>query len=171
MKWIKTQELVSLLKRFPNKQIKISAYLGYNITSVHRWEYSQNMNAFIHHIGTLSKLYSEIEIFRLYHNQHWKVRPFFFLMNNHEKQLAVQLVEELIILGCLDDIIEENEIDDVRICEHCHHLMDEGWLVDDIRTFCSDECLLCTFPNISISELKAQSLNANCLAYWTKWEK
>lgn len=170
MKWINTQELVSLLKRFPNKQIKISAYLGYNINSLYCWEYSQKKNCFICHTGTTSKSFSETEIFRLYCNWHWKVRTIFFLMSNHEKQLAIRLIEELVLLDRLNDIIEKNEIDNVRICEHCHHLMDEGWLVDDIHTFCSDECLLCAFPNICIDELKAHSLDDRCLAYWTKWE-
>lgn len=171
MKWINTQELVSILKRFSSKQIEVSVYLGYNLTSAHCWEYSPSTDCFVHYIGTTSKSYSETELFRLYCNQHWKVKPFFFLKDNQEKQLAVRLVEELVMLGHLDDIIGEHEIGNVRICEHCHHLMDEGWLVDDIRTFCSNECLQNEYPNINISELKAHALDVKCWAYWTKWEE
>ena len=171
MKWINTQELVSMLKRFPNKQIEVSAYLGQNVTSTHCWECSPNMNSFILHIGGVSKSYSETEMFRLYNGQYWKVKPFFTLKDNHENQLATRMIEELVTLGYLDDIISEYEIDDVRICEHCHHLMDEGWLVDNIRTFCSDECLTYVYPNINIAELQSHSLDADCLAYWTKWEE
>ena len=49
MKWINTQELVSILKRFPNKQIDSLAYLGNNVTSAHRWEYSTELNGFYTH--------------------------------------------------------------------------------------------------------------------------
>jgi len=171
MKWINTQELISILKQFPNQQISISAYLGHSVASVHCWEYSTSTKCFMHHIGTASKSYSETEMLQLYCSQHWKVKPFFCLRDNHEKQLAVRMVEELVMLGHLDDIISEYEIDNVRICEQCHHLMNEGWLVDDIRTFCSDECLLRTYPNIKISELQAHSLSSNSFAYWTKWEE
>lgn len=171
MKWMNTQEFVSMLKRFPNKRIEVSSYLGSSIASIHCWEYSQNTKGFIHHIGTTYKYYSETELIRLYSSQHWKVKPFFSLKDNQEKRLAVRMIEELIMLGHLDDIISEYEIDNVRVCEHCHHLMIEGWLVDDIRTFCSDECLLYESPNICISELNAHSLDADCLAYWTKWEE
>ena len=107
---------------------------------------------------------------RLYGNQHWYVKPFFSLNDDHEKQLANRLVEELIELGRLEDIISENEIKNVRVCEHCHHLMNEGWLVDDIRTFCSNECLLSTFPNINISEWQANATDDSSSAYWTAWE-
>ncbi len=170
MKWMNTQELVSLLKRFPNKRIETSACLGYSVASAHCWEYSPERKRFIRHIGTASKSYSETGMFRLYNNRHWKVKHFFSLKGNHEKQLAIQLVEELAMLGCLDDIIGECEIDNVRICGHCHHLMNEGWLVDDISAFCSDKCLLYAYPNICISELKAHTADDDCLAYWTKWE-
>lgn len=171
MKLINTQELVSILKRFPNKQIVSFAYLGNNITSAHRWEYSTDLNVFIHTIGNVAKSYSEAEMFRLYCNQYWNVTLFFSLRNDHEKQLAIRLVEELIVLGRLEDIISENEINNMRVCEHCHHLMNEGWLVDDIRTFCSNECLLSTFPDVNISGLQSNATDDNCSAYWTAWEE
>lgn len=170
MKWMNTPELVSILKRFPNKRIEVSAYLGYGIASAYCWEYSPETKSIVQHVGTASKSCSETEMCRLYNNQHWRVKPFFSLKDDHEKQLAIQLVEELAVLGCLDDILSEYEIDNVRVCEHCHHLLDEGWLVDDIRTFCSDECLLHVFPNLCVSEVKAHSVDADSWAYWTKWE-
>lgn len=170
MKWINTQEFVLILKRFPNKQIEASAYLGFNVTSVHRWKYSSDTNRFMHTISNVSKTYSEIEFLRLYGNQHWMVKPFFSLKDDHEKQLAIRMVEELIMLGRMEDIICENEVNNVRVCEHCHHLMNEGWLVDDIRTFCSNECLLNTFPKVNIAELQANAIDENNSAYWTVWE-
>ena len=171
MKWINTQEFISILKLFPNQQITVSAYLGHSVTSVHCWEYSTSTKCFIHHIRTAYKSYSETELLRLYSNQHWKVKAFFCLRDSHEKQLAIRMVEELVMRGCLDDIISEYEIDNVRVCEHCHHLMDEGWLVDNIRTFCSDECLQSAFPDAKISEMRKLSLDTDSWAYWTKWEE
>lgn len=168
MKWINTQELVSMLKLFPNAQVEASAYLGCSLASTHLWKYSASENCFLHTIGAKSKPYSESELLRLYSNQHWKVKPFFFLKDDQEKQIAVRLVEELVMLGHLEDIITECELENVRLCEYCHHLMNEGWLVDDIRTFCSDKCL--RSAGIVISEQQSHSLETNSLAYWTKWE-
>lgn len=170
MKWINTQELISILKRFPNSQVEVSVYLGCSLASSHLWMYSTEENRFLHTIGSNIKSYSEVELFRLYNSQHWKIKSFFFLRNDHEKQIAFRLIEELGIFGRLEDIITESELDNVRICEHCHHLMDEGWLVEDSRTFCSDECLQSAYSNINISELKTYSLDVKCWAYWTKWE-
>ena len=164
MKWINTQELASMLKRFPGQPIEASSYLGPHVSSAHRWEYSPDTDCFIRHIETSSKPYTATELFRLYGGQHWKVKPFFSLRDGHERRLAVRMVEELAVLGHLDDIIGEYGLGNVRVCEHCHHPMDEGWLVDDIRTFCSDECLLHACPDIDISA-------ADSPAYWTKWEE
>ncbi len=171
MKWINTQELVSILKRFPDEQVETSAYLGRGITSTHLWRYSAEENCFQHTISAKSNSYSVTGMFRLYGNYHWRVKPSFFLRDEREKEMAILLVEELGILGRLEDIITENELDSVRICEHCHHLMDEGWLVDDIQTFCSDKCLQSSIPNTGASECTARSLEAKRWAYWTKWEE
>ncbi len=169
MKWINTHQLVAILKRFPNEQVETSAYLGCGIISPYLWKY--NKKCFLLTIGAKSKSFFEDELVRLYSNQYWKVKPFFYLKDDQERQLAIQLVEELEILGHLEDIIIECEIDKVRICEHCHRLMNEGWLVDDIRTFCSDKCLRNAYPDIVISDLQAHLLEHNCMAYWTKWEE
>lgn len=171
MKWLNTKELLSILQRFPNEQIAASAYLGYGLSSFCQWSYSTEEKRFLRTIGTQFKTYSKVEMFRLYGNQHWKVKSSFFLRDDYEERIAVRLVEELGILGHLEDIISESELDNVRVCERCHHLMDEGWLVDDSRTFCSDECLQSAYHNIDISELRSRSLDVNCRAYWTKWEE
>lgn len=179
MKWINTQDLVSILQRFPNEQVAASAYLGCGISSAHLWSYSaeekcllhtMDEKCFRHTIATKSRCYSEVELYRLYGDYHWKVEPSFYLRDDHEAQIAVRLVEELGTLGRLEDMISESELDNVRVCEHCHHLMDEGWLVDDIRTFCSDECLRSAYPKIDMDELQAHALDSDCRAYWTRWE-
>lgn len=180
MKWMNTQELVSILQRFPKEQVEASVYLGSGLVSNHIWMYSIDDGHFQHTLGdghfqhtseAKSRRCSEAELYRSYSHHHWKVKPSFFLRNGHEKQMALRIVEELGVLGLLEDFITECELDNVRICEHCHHLMDEGWLVDDCRTFCSDECLRSAYPNIDISELQAQPPDSDCWAYWTRWEE
>ena len=170
MKWIDTLELMALLKRFPNEQIEATAHLSERETSAYLWKYSAKGKCFQQSIGTKTKLYSRAEMLRFYRHQRWKIKSSFFLRDNHEKEMAIQLVEELGILCQLEGIITEKELDDIRICEHCHHLMDEGWLVDDCRTFCSDDCLEAVFPNINHSRTAENSLEENHSAYWTKWE-
>ena len=171
MKWINTQELVSILQRFPNEQVEASAYLGRSLSSIYQWSYSTEEKCFLCTIGSKFKKHSKVELFRLYGSQHWNVKTSFFLRDDYEECIAVRLVEELGILGHLEDIISESELDNVRVCEHCHHLMDEGWLVDDSRTFCSDECLRSAYSDIDISKLQTHSLDIKCRAYWTKWEE
>ena len=158
MKWMNTQELVSILQRFPDENVEACAYLGCDVSSSCLWSYSTEKNVFFYTTRT-------------YGSWHWNLKPSFFLRDDHEKKIAVRLVEELGILGYLEDIILESELNNVRVCEQCHHLMVEGWLVDDIRTFCSDECLRNAYPDINISELETCSIDDSCWGYWTKWEE
>lgn len=162
-------EVSLLAQAIPDKRIAVFAYPGGSGSS-QSWEYSLNSDGFMHHLGATSLSYSETELFRLYRHQHWKVKPFFTLKDNRERRIAIRLVEELVMLGHLDELISEYEINHVRTCEHCHHLMDEGWLVDEIRTFCSDECLLRACPNMNMQDLQAHSSDVDSLAYWPKWE-
>ena len=60
-------------------------------------------------------------------------------------------------MGHMEEIILEYEVEDVRLCEHCHRLMDEGWLVGGMQTFCSDDCLKSSFPDVDVEELKAEA--------------
>lgn len=76
----------------------------------------------------------------------------------------------MVTRGYMSDGIMEYGIESVRICEHCQCLMNEGWLVDDMRTFCSDECLERDMPQLDIQELKAHANEEGCSAYWTEWE-
>ncbi len=168
MKWIDTQELVSLLKRFPNEPIEASAYLDRSVASVHNWKYSSSQDNFLCQVGSSSISCSEVELLRLYKRHFWKITRFFSLRDAPERKLAVRMVEELIMLGHLDDIITDYEIDNVRVCEHCHHLMNEGWIVNDARTFCSDECLLSACPEYNDGNL--QEMAGGDSLYWTAWE-
>jgi hypothetical protein len=63
-----------------------------------------------------------------------------------------------------EDFIESNEIETLRVCQHCGKFMNEGYIYRDFETFCSDECFIkehgrATFENADEDEL-----------YWTAWE-
>ena len=47
-----------------------------------------------------------------------------------------------------EGIIEREELDSIRICEHCGAPMHEGYLVNDFDTYCSEAC-----ARASISEI------------------
>lgn len=170
MKWIDTQELVSMLKRFPDEQLEASACPVLQSAANYLWKYSTAKKRFLLSAGANLKSYAEAELLRRYGGLHWKPNPSLFLKGYQERQIAIRLVEELGMLGLLEDIIVECELENVRVCEHCHHLMDEGWLVDDAQAFCSDECLKKAYPSIDISNLRSHAVDEDCQAYWTKWE-
>ncbi len=114
-------------------------------------------------------MFTDSELYLTYDQQHWKVSPFFHLRGEKERHLAIGLVEELITLGALDDILSDYCVEDLRLCEHCHQPMREGWLADDIRPFCSDRCLLSAYPDALIDGEQAFE-GGNDFAYWTAWE-
>ena len=73
-----------------------------------------------------------------------------------------------------EGIIEEWELESLRICEHCGKLMHEGYMVDDCCTYCSKECVMQDtgwskeeFDN----EIAVVSTNPdNTRIYYTSWE-
>lgn len=70
------------------------------------------------------------------------------------------------------DIIDEWELETIRICEHCGRLMYEGYLVDDCECFCSKDCVK-EDKGWSEAEFNEEIANAdsdNATIYWTKWE-
>ena len=70
------------------------------------------------------------------------------------------------------DIIDEWELETIRICEHCGRLMYEGYLVDDCECFCSKNCVK-EDKGWSEAEFNEEIANAdsdNATIYWTKWE-
>jgi len=92
-------------------------------------------------------------------------------LNEEQKRLAILLVEELKKHGALDDVITDYNVESVRVCRHCHKLMNEGWLVEDIETYCSDECFLAACPEMTQEDINALDTDdENTIAYWTAWE-
>lgn len=170
MNWITTQEFISMLKRFPEKQIEVSLYLGRGIRSTHWWEYHKKEKMFWRSTGNGDSLYTENEILRYFGNQRWKPLPFFFLNSDNSKRLALRLVEELISYDHLEEVISEHELDNVRECSHCHQLMEEGWIVADFGQYCSDNCLQEVFPRLDMEEVKRNAGEEKASIYWTKWE-
>lgn len=171
MKWIKTQELISILRRFPDTEIEVSLRLNYNLVSTYWWKYSTNKQCLVRITNSYNDYYTEKTVTNRYGDCFWKVTPFFFLQSNEEKQLAIRFFEELNSLGLIEDIISAYDINSLRICEQCHRPMNEGWLINDIETFCSDHCLNCAHPEIDLDTLKALAAEDGSLGYWTKWEE
>lgn len=91
--------------------------------------------------------------------------------NNTEVNLALSFVRALSAKGILDDVISTNDIEHVRVCEHCGKLMNEGWVYEGIENYCSDACLKSAHPEIDIDVLKVYAIEDNSNSYWTKWEE
>ena len=89
---------------------------------------------------------------------------------NNQRTLETLLVEELRKRGALEDVISEYEIETVRECNHCHQLMNEGWIYAGCETYCSEECLLKAHPDEDVDELKKQAEDDDSDSYWTTWE-
>lgn len=60
--------------------------------------------------------------------------------DDSQSKFAIRLVQNLSDRGVLDGIISSNDIESVRMCEHCERLMNEGWGYEGIETFCSKNC-------------------------------
>lgn len=93
---------------------------------------------------------------------------------NHQELLNPSLPSVSQILfagGVLDDVICAEDVDCVRTCERCGKLMDAGWVYEGIETYCSDDCLIASHPEIDIKELKTHAVEDNSNSYLTNWEK
>ncbi len=76
-----------------------------------------------------------------------------------------------------ESIIERNDLDSIRICEHCGAPMNEGYLVNDMWTFCSEECTRAALlsPEYGWTEETfnnhlAHADEEDSVIYWTQWE-
>lgn len=80
---------------------------------------------------------------------------------------ACDNIEEFIYspdIEAKERFIENNEIETLRVCQHCGKFMNEGYIYRDFETYCSDRCFIAehgraTFENADEDEL-----------YWTAWE-
>lgn len=74
-----------------------------------------------------------------------------------------------------EGIIEREELDSIRICEHCGAPMHEGYLVNDFDTYCSEACARASISEIGWTvqefyENLAYAEDKNSCIYWTQWE-
>ena len=74
-----------------------------------------------------------------------------------------------------EGIIEREELDSIRICEHCGAPMHEGYLVNDFDTYCSEACARAATTEMGWTEetfnkhLTNADSEDSCI-YWTQWE-
>ena len=73
------------------------------------------------------------------------------------------------------DLIDEWELDSIRICEHCGTPMCEGYLVNDFDTYCSEECARAATTEMGwtkevFDKHLANADNEDSCIYWTQWE-
>lgn len=74
-----------------------------------------------------------------------------------------------------EGIIEREELDSIRICEHCGKPMHEGYLVNDFDTYCSETCVRASLKSIGWDERQfyhnlAYAESEDACIYWTQWE-
>jgi hypothetical protein len=63
-----------------------------------------------------------------------------------------------------EEFIEENEIETLRVCQHCGKFMTEGYIYRDFETFCSKECFIAEHGKHAFDNADEDEL------YWTAWE-
>ena len=96
----------------------------------------------------------------------------------HSEDEAAQICRSFIEYPSLrESIIERNDLDSIRICEHCGAPMNEGYLVNDMWTFCSEECARAALlsPEYGWTEETfnnhlAHADEEDSVIYWTQWE-
>lgn len=89
---------------------------------------------------------------------------------NNQRELEKLLIAELRQQEALSDIITEYEIENVRVCDHCHRLMNQGWLYMGGETYCSDRCMMAEHPEEDLTEIKLHAEDDVSETYWTEWE-
>ena len=63
-----------------------------------------------------------------------------------------------------DEFIEENEIENLRVCGTCGKFIIEGYVYRNFETFCSDECFMDIHGQQAFENADEDEL------YWTAWE-
>ena len=96
----------------------------------------------------------------------------------HSEDEAAQICRSFIEYPTLrESIIERNDLDSIRICEHCGAPMNEGYLVNDFNTYCSEECARAAllspeggWTEETFNEHLAHADEEDSVIYWTQWE-
>ena len=96
------------------------------------------------------------------------------IKNRCNQDDARQFVEDFINDPDIrQNMIDEWELETIRVCEHCGQPMYEGYLVNDCEIYCSKECVM-SARNWSEEEFEELAVYAddgdNVSCYWTAWE-
>lgn len=170
MEWMKHEDFIAMLKRFPGTEVT-ARWNKDDRSPRHRWTYLPDKKRYRHRWDGHTELALEPTTLRRYRDARWRAEPFYHITDPHEQQLAIRLVEELAMTGLLEDTIYNCRADFVRVCGHCHRLMNEGWVYMGCATLCSDECFLAVEPNLSPDDLREiDQEDMNLETYWTEWE-
>lgn len=169
MEWMKTNEYVEMLKRFPGTKVLAMRYTP-PAHAIQTWSYLNDAELFVCHDDEEKTRLSESDFLKQYEGDYWRPDEFFHLTDERQRAMAVRIVEQMITLGRLDEILTLYHIEFARECQHCHALMNEGWLCGDTYTFCSDECLLAENPALTEEDLARLSEDEYSLVDWNEWE-
>ncbi len=170
MEWITSSQFMDMLKRFPNTKITARQYHGSQDDAMQTWEYHADGNVFIRYLGENKEEMTECDFMEAFETDNWRPDDFFHLADERQKALAVRIVERLIETGDLDWILTECNVGFVRKCQHCHSLIDEGWLCGDTYAFCSDDCLLKENPSLDKETLELLYEDDSSNVCWNEWE-
>lgn len=99
MKWMNTKELVSLLKRFPNEEVEVVDYQDGSLASALFGMKADGEKCFRLTWDGETNTYSEAGVLSSYGNRYWKIVSSLFLRSEHERQIALRMVEELWFAG------------------------------------------------------------------------
>lgn len=127
MEWIKTNELIKTIKHFAGKKIEAIIYSGSNIPMSFTWCYDNNKELIVTKNNELESFWTEEETAEKFKDAMWLIRPFIFIKEDNERSPAIRILEELVMKGDIDWVIEECGIDYARTCNHCGRLIDVGW--------------------------------------------
>lgn len=90
-----------------------------------------------------------------------------YYVENDPDAYGCDSIEEFIYssdIEAKEDFIESNEIETLRVCQHCGKFMNEGYIYRDFETFCSDECFIKEHGRATFENADEDGL------YWTSWE-
>lgn len=170
MDWMKHEDFLEMLRRFPGTEI-VARWNMDDRKPRHRWTYLPDKKRYLHRWDGYVERATESITLNRYLETHWNPEPFYHITNPKEQQLAVRLVEELVMTGYLEEAIYNCRATYVRRCDRCHRLISEGWVFQGCEHYCSDTCLLAVHPNLNAEDLQEIGLDDIRLeTYWTDWD-
>ena len=168
MEWIKTNELIKTIKRFAGKKIEAIIYSGSSIPMSFTWCYDNNKELIVKKNNEFESALTEEETAERFKDAMWLIRPFIFIKEDNERSLAIRILEELVMKGDIDWVIEECGIDFALTCNLCGRLIDVGWWCSETWVFCSEDCMRAVNPRLS--EEDWENLYMSNQIEWMEWK-